>query len=81
MNKYYIAYGSNMNTEDMKKRCKTAKVICTMKLSNYRPRLIRMKQLLRNFISHTCCNVGKDKKFYNNERFTKLYLKKLYYYL
>lgn len=36
MNKYYIAYGSNMNTEDMKKRCKTAKVIGTTKLSNYR---------------------------------------------
>lgn len=33
--KYYIAYGSNMNLEQMKHRCPTAKVVGTSVLKNY----------------------------------------------
>lgn len=29
MNKYYIAYGSNLNIEQMAQRCNTAKLLCT----------------------------------------------------
>lgn len=35
MKKYYIAYGSNMHLEDMKKRCPDNKFIGTSKISNY----------------------------------------------
>lgn len=51
MNKYYIAYGSNMNTEDMKKRCKTAKVIGTTKLSNYRLMFNRYATIVKDSTS------------------------------
>lgn len=36
MSKYYIAYGSNMKTSDMKKRCPNAKVVGKFILPNYR---------------------------------------------
>ena len=36
MKKYYLAYGSNLNLNQMKYRCPTAKVIGTIKLNDYR---------------------------------------------
>lgn len=36
MKKYYIAYGSNMNTNDMKKRCPAAKRIGKFEMTGYR---------------------------------------------
>lgn len=36
MKKYYIAYGSNMKTNDMKKRCPTAKRIGKFEMTGYR---------------------------------------------
>ena len=35
MNKYYVAYGSNLNLEQMKRRCPTAKVVGTCHLTGY----------------------------------------------
>ena len=32
---YYIAYGSNLNKEEMKQRCKDAKFVSLAKLENY----------------------------------------------
>ena len=34
--KYYIAYGSNLNLEQMARRCPTAKVVGSTTLKNYR---------------------------------------------
>ena len=34
--KYYIAYGSNLNLEQMARRCPTAKMIGSTTLKNYR---------------------------------------------
>ena len=34
--KYYIAYGSNLNLEQMARRCLTAKVVGSTTLKNYR---------------------------------------------
>lgn len=36
MKKYYLAYGSNLNIEDMKLRCPSAKVVGTTNLEKYR---------------------------------------------
>jgi len=36
MTRYYIAYGSNLNIEQMARRCPTAKNIGTIELPNYR---------------------------------------------
>ena len=36
MNKLYIAYGSNLNLEQMAQRCPTAKVVCASMLRNMR---------------------------------------------
>ena len=38
MGKKYIAYGSNMNIEQMSRRCPNAKPIGKTVLKNYRPR-------------------------------------------
>ena len=38
--KLYIAYGSNMNVEQMKHRCPTAKVVTSMFLEGYRLRFM-----------------------------------------
>ena len=38
--KLYIAYGSNMNVEQMKRRCPTAKVVTSMFLEGYRLRFM-----------------------------------------
>lgn len=35
MNKFYLAYGSNLNQEQMARRCPTAKVVGAALLSNY----------------------------------------------
>lgn len=35
MSKYYIAYGSNMNIKDMKKRCPAAQFVRTWELYTY----------------------------------------------
>lgn len=32
---YYIAYGSNLNKEEMKQRCKDAKFVSLARLENY----------------------------------------------
>ena len=32
---YYIAYGSNLNKEEMKRRCKDAKFVSLARLENY----------------------------------------------
>ena len=42
--KLYIAYGSNMNIEQMKHRCRTAKVVTSMYLDNYKLRFKGDKQ-------------------------------------
>ena len=34
-NMYYIAYGSNLNKEEMKQRCKDAKFVSLARLENY----------------------------------------------
>ena len=36
LRKYYLAYGSNLNLEQMKKRCPSFKVIDTIDLQGYR---------------------------------------------
>ena len=36
LRKYYLAYGSNLNLEQMKKRCPSFKVIDTINLKGYR---------------------------------------------
>ena len=36
MNKYYLAYGSNLNLEQMSRRCPTARVVGKAQLENYR---------------------------------------------
>ena len=36
MKEYYLAYGSNLNLEEMKFRCPTAKAIGTVMLDNYK---------------------------------------------
>lgn len=38
--KLYIAYGSNMNLEQMQRRCPTAKVVTSMYLEDYRLRFM-----------------------------------------
>ena len=35
MKKYYIAYGSNLNVQQMKFRCPTARVVGTSVIRNY----------------------------------------------
>ena len=34
--RFYLAYGSNLNLEQMQRRCPTAKVVGTAKLRNWR---------------------------------------------
>ena len=36
LRKYYLAYGSNLNLEQMKKRCHSFKVIDTINLQGYK---------------------------------------------
>lgn len=35
MKEYYLAYGSNLNIEEMKYRCPSVKIVGTLKLDNY----------------------------------------------
>ena len=33
--RYYIAYGSNLNVEQMKRRCPSARIVGTSEIQNY----------------------------------------------
>jgi gamma-glutamylcyclotransferase (GGCT)/AIG2-like uncharacterized protein YtfP len=42
---YYFAYGSNMNWEQMQRRCPSAKFVCVASLKNYRFAIARHSRL------------------------------------
>jgi gamma-glutamylcyclotransferase (GGCT)/AIG2-like uncharacterized protein YtfP len=42
---YYFAYGSNMNWEQMRRRCPSAKFVCVASLKNYRFSIPRHSRL------------------------------------
>jgi gamma-glutamylcyclotransferase (GGCT)/AIG2-like uncharacterized protein YtfP len=42
---YYFAYGSNMNWEQMKRRCPSAKFVCVASLKDYRFAIARHSRL------------------------------------
>lgn len=48
MSKYYIAYGSNMNIVDMKKRCPTARMIGTLIFTGYKLMFNRYATIVKN---------------------------------
>jgi gamma-glutamylcyclotransferase (GGCT)/AIG2-like uncharacterized protein YtfP len=42
---YYFAYGSNMNWEQMQRRCPSARFVCVARLKNYRFAIARHSRL------------------------------------
>jgi gamma-glutamylcyclotransferase (GGCT)/AIG2-like uncharacterized protein YtfP len=44
-NLYYFAYGSNMNWEQMQRRCRSAQFVCIARLKNYRFAIARHSRL------------------------------------
>jgi gamma-glutamylcyclotransferase (GGCT)/AIG2-like uncharacterized protein YtfP len=57
---YYFAYGSNMNWQQMKRRCPSAKFVCVASLKDYRFAIARHSRLRNCGTANISANTGSE---------------------